>query len=235
MIDRTLLITISGIDAPGVTSEIFQAVATAPVVVVDMEQLVVRGHLTLAIALELDPSVTDSVAPGVLDEVRKSVRIAASARNMEVTTRPGVTLEIDLSREKFQVIVMGSPLYPECINIVTSTIAQHGGNLDRIHRIADYPVTAIRFEGSGVDHQTLRRPLAEVSVRCQVDISVQDVALESRGQYLVVMDVDSTLIQDEVIDLLGELAGVGPAVSEITAAAMHYERACRYWQGRQQL
>ena len=220
MIDRTLLITVNGIDAPGVTSDIFEAVAPEPVVVVDMEQLVVRGHLTLAIALELDPSVTDSVAPGVLDQVRKSVRIAASSRNMEVTTRPGVALEADLSREKFQVIVMGAPLHPESINIVTSTIAQHGGNLDRIHRIADYPVTAIRLEGSGVDHQALRRPLAEVSVRCGVDISVQDVALEARGQYLVVMDVDSTLIQDEVVDLLGELAGVGSAVSEITAAAM---------------
>ena len=57
MIDRTLLITVSGIDAPGVTSDIFEAVASARVVVVDMEQLVVRGHLTLAIALELDPSV----------------------------------------------------------------------------------------------------------------------------------------------------------------------------------
>ena len=220
MINRTLLITVNGIDAPGVTSDIFESVASAPVVVVDMEQLVVRGHLTLAIALELDPSVTDSDAPGVLDQVRKAVRIAASYRNMEITTRPGVAFEADLSREKFQVIVMGAPLHPACINIVTSTIAQHGGNLDRIHRIADYPVTAIRLEGSGCDHQILRRPLAEVSVRCGVDISVQDVALEARGQYLVVMDVDSTLIQDEVVDILGELAGVGSAVSEITAAAM---------------
>ncbi len=223
MIDRTLLITVSGIDAPGVTSTIFQALVASPVVVIDMEQLVVRGHLTLAIALELAPDVDDSLAPTVLDSMRKSVRIAASSRNMEVTTRSGVTLEVDHSREKFQVIVMGSPLYPECITIVTSTIAEHGGNLDRIHRIADYPVTAIRFEGSGVAPSELRRPLAEVSARCHVDISVQDVALEARGQYLVVIDVDSTLIQDEVVDLLGELAGVGAAVSAITLAAMNGE------------
>ncbi len=223
MVDRTLLITVSGIDAPGVTSTIFQALVASPVVVIDMEQLVVRGHLTLAIALELAPDVDDSLAPTVLDSVRKSVRIAASSRNMEVTTRSGVTLEVDHSREKFQVIVMGSPLYPECITIVTSTIAEHGGNLDRIHRIADYPVTAIRFEGSGVAPSELRRPLAEVSARCHVDISVQDVALEARGQYLVVIDVDSTLIQDEVVDLLGELAGVGAAVSAITLAAMNGE------------
>ncbi len=223
MVDRTLLITVSGIDAPGVTSTIFEALVASPVVVIDMEQLVVRGHLTLAIALELAPDVDDSLAPTVLDSVRKSVRIAASSRNMEVTTRSGVTLEVDHSREKFQVIVMGSPLYPECITIVTSTIAEHGGNLDRIHRIADYPVTAIRFEGSGVAPGELRRPLAEVSARCHVDISVQDVVLEARGQYLVVIDVDSTLIQDEVVDLLGELAGVGAAVSAITLAAMNGE------------
>jgi len=223
VIDRTLLITISGIDAPGVTSEIFKALAPSPVVVIDMEQLVVRGHLTLAIAVEIDPSIKDDAAQTILESVRNNVRIAASARNLEVTTRPAVTLEVDHSPEKFQIIVMGSPLYPECINIVTATIAEHGGNLDRIHRIAHYPVTAIRFEGSGVAPSVLRRPLAEVSARCQVDISVQDVDLEARGQYLVVLDVDSTLIQEEVVDLLGTLAGVGQAVSDITVAAMNGE------------
>jgi phosphoserine phosphatase len=223
VIDRTLLITVSGIDAPGLTSAIFEALAPSPVVVIDMEQLVVRGHLTLAIAVEIDPTVSDAKAPEVLESVRKDVRLAASDRNMEVTTRPVATLGVDHSPDKFQVIVMGAPLHPECISIVTSTIADHGGNLDRIHRIADYPVTAIRFEGSGVAPSGLRRPLAEVSARCQVDISVQDVALEARGQYLVVLDVDSTLIQEEVVDLLAELAGVGPQVSEITRAAMNGE------------
>lgn len=223
MIDRTLLITVSGIDAPGLTSAIFEALAPSPVVVIDMEQLVVRGHLTLAIAVEIDPIIDDSLAPAVLDSVRNDVRNAASSRNMEVTTRPAATLDADYSPDKFQVIVMGSPLHPECISVVTSTIAEHGGNLDRIHRVADYPVTAIRFEGSGVAPHALRRPLAEVSARCQVDISVQDVALEARGQYLVVLDVDSTLIREEVVDLLGELAGVGSQVSEITRAAMNGE------------
>jgi phosphoserine phosphatase len=223
VIDRTLLITVSGIDAPGLTSAIFEALAPSPVIVIDMEQLVVRGHLTLAIAVEIDATVLDPDAPAVLDSVRKSVRLAAGARNMEVTTRPVATLDIGHSPEKFQVIVMCSPLHPECISIVTSTIAEQGGNLDRIHRIADYPVTAIRLEGSGVAPSALRRPLAAVSARCHVDISVQDVALEARGQYLVVLDVDSTLIQEEVVDLLGELAGVGTQVSEITRAAMNGE------------
>lgn len=223
MIERTLLITVSGVDAPGLTSAIFEAIAPSPVVVIDMEQLVVRGHLTLAIAVEIDPTVSDSDAPAVLELVGKCVQSAATDRQLEVTTRPVATLKDGDSPEKFQVIVMGSPLHPECISIVTSTIAEHGGNLDRIHRVADYPVTAIRFEGSGVAPSVLRRPLAEVSARCQVDISVQDVALEARGQYLVVLDVDSTLIQEEVVDLLAELAGVGAQVSEITRAAMNGE------------
>ncbi len=223
MIERTLLITVSGIDAPGLTSAIFEAIVPSPVVVIDMEQLVVRGHLTLAIAVEINSTVLDSDAPAVLNSLDNDVRVAASAQNMEVTTRPVARLDSDDSLEKFQVTVMGSPLTAECISTVTSTIADHGGNLDRIHRIADYPVTAIRFEGSGVAPSALRRPLAEVSARCQVDIAVQDVALEARGQYLVVLDVDSTLIQDEVVDLLAELAGVGAQVSEITRAAMNGE------------
>jgi phosphoserine phosphatase len=223
VIERTLLITVSGIDAPGLTSAIFEAIVPSPVVVIDMEQLVVRGHLTLAIAVEINSTVLDSDAPAVLNSLDNDVRVAASAQNMEVTTRPVARLDSDDSLEKFQVTVMGSPLTAECISTVTSTIADHSGNLDRIHRIADYPVTAIRFEGSGVAPSALRRPLAEVSARCQVDIAVQDVALEARGQYLVVLDVDSTLIQDEVVDLLAELAGVGAQVSEITRAAMNGE------------
>lgn len=223
MTDRTLLVTISGADRPGVTRAIFTSMSPHPVHVTDMEQLVVRGRLILVVLVSLDAHVADTEAADILHETRTAVRMAASALDLEVSTVPGAAERVNNLGEKFQVIVMGDPLSAEAISRVSASIADLGGNIDRIHRVAAYPVTAIRFEGSGAHPDNMRRELAAVSAQCQVDISVQDVSLESRGQYLVVMDVDSTLIQDEVVDLLAEHAGVGDQVRKITERAMNGE------------
>lgn len=223
MTDRTLLVTISGTDRPGVTRAIFTSMASHPVHVTDMEQLVVRGRLILVVLVSIDSHISDSEAPDILHETRTAVRMAASALDLEVSTVPGAAERTTNLRDKFQVIVMGDPLSAEAISRVSASIAELGGNIDRIHRVAAYPVTAIRFEGSGAHPDNMRRELASVSAECQIDISVQDVSLEARGQYLVVMDVDSTLIQDEVVDLLAEHAGVGDQVSKITERAMDGE------------
>lgn len=223
MTDRTLLVTISGTDRPGVTRAIFTSMAAHPVHVTDMEQLVVRGRLILVVLVSIDSHVADADAAAVLHETRTAVRMAASALDLEVSTVPGAPERATNIGDKFQVIVMGDPLSVEAISRVSASIADLGGNIDRIHRVAAYPVTAIRFEGTGAHPDNMRRELAAVSAQCSVDISVQDVSLEARGQYLVVMDVDSTLIQDEVVDLLAERAGVGDLVSRITERAMNGE------------
>jgi phosphoserine phosphatase len=115
---------------------------------------------------------------------------------------------------------MATDLTPDAITNIATVIAAGGGNIDRIRRIAHYPVTAISFDGRGVDPDTLRRPLAGISADMNVDIAVQETGLETRGQYLVVMDVDSTVIQDEVIDLLAAQAGAQDAVAAVTERAM---------------
>lgn len=223
MPDRTLLVTVSGVDRPGVTRAIFTSLAKFPVHVSDMEQLVVRGRLILAILVSINTNVPDPEIADTLHEARTAVRMVASEMDLEVSTVPGVPESLGHSEYPFQVIVMGDPLSANAVSRVSSEIAHLGGNIDRIHRIAAYPITAIRFVGSGANPDLMRRALASVSTECHVDISVQDVSLESRGQYLVVMDVDSTLIQNEVVDLLAEKAGVGSRVSELTQQAMNGE------------
>ena len=76
---------------------------------------------------------------------------------------------------------------------------------------------------SGADPVTLRAALARESVQLGVDVAVQRGGLHRRAMRLVVMDVDSTLLQDEAIDLLAAEAGCGPQVAELTAAAMRGE------------
>lgn len=211
--DGTLLAIISGRDRPGVTTAVFGALRHARAVVLDMEQLVVRGRLILAVLLGVDSAE--------VGDVRAVVHEVATRVGMEVETLPGAPEEEATHRGRIHVTVLGNPLPPGAIADLTVELAERGWNIDRIRRIASYPVTAVVFEGSGEqDVGGLRRALAEKSRALGVDVAVQHAGLNRRGQRLIVMDVDSTVIQDEVIDLLAQAAGKGEQVAAITERAM---------------
>ena len=214
---RTLLITLSGLDRPGVTRSLFDALAAHPVTVLDVEQLVVRGRLVLAVLVAV---VDADGGEGEMAATREAVRRVAAELGMEVQTVPGATEDDERRRNRVQIMLMGAPLAPAAIAAAAAQIADRGGNIDRIRRIASYPVTAIAFEGSGVSVDALRRPLAAIAAEHGADIAVQEAGLDRRGVHLVVMDVDSTFIQDEVIDLLADEAGVLDQVADITERAM---------------
>jgi phosphoserine phosphatase len=111
-------------------------------------------------------------------------------------------------------------LLASAVAAVSARIAAHGANIDRIRRLSRYPVTTVELDISGADIAALRIELSlEAAVR-GVDIAVSPTGLARRGHRLVVMDVDSTLIQDEVIDLLAKHAGKETEVAAVTAAAM---------------
>ncbi len=212
---RTLLITLTGNDRPGVTRRLFAGLEEFGVNVLDIEQLVVRGRLILAVLVEVTGDDT------AMASVRTAVRRAAAELDMDIETVPGAAEDDERRRNRIHVTVMGSPLTPAAVADIAAEIADRGGNIDRIRRVASYPVTAIVLEGSGVSVDELRRPLAEIAAAQSADIAVQEAGLDRRGQYLVVLDVDSTFIQDEVIDLLADEAGVLVDVAAITEAAMH--------------
>jgi phosphoserine phosphatase len=211
---RSLLITLSGIDRPGVTRRLFSTLDEHPVTVLDVEQLVVRSRLILAVLVE----VTGDDA--VMAATRSAVRHAAADLDMDVETVSGAAEDDERRHNRLHITMLGAPLTPSAVASVAAEIAERGGNIDRIRRIASYPVTAIVFEGSGVSVEDLRRPLAAAAALHGADIAVQEAGLDRRGQYLVVMDVDSTLIQNEVIDLLADEAGVRDEVTVITERAM---------------
>lgn len=206
----TLLLTLTGPDRPGITRRMCEILAVHDVVIIDIEQIVVRGQLMLTFLVTSPATLT------LADEVREF----GGSLGFDVQVQAG-DAETDPRRHgRIQVTVMGSPLLPAAISRVASEIADRGGNIDRIRRIASYPVTAVAFEGSGADVAELRTALAAAAVDTGVDIAVQAAGLDRRGQHLVVMDVDSTVIQDEVIDLLADEAGTLAQVAEITERAM---------------
>lgn len=210
-----MVVTLSGVDRPGVTRDLFTTCSRFNVVVRDIDQIVMRDRLILACSVE---GTSADIA-----ELRPAIGNLARRLNMDaVIDTPSGTVGQDSSAAAsgFRITVMASELDPAAVADIASHIAAGGGNIDRIRRIAHYPITAIGFEGHGVDPDELRRPLAEISAERNVDVAVQETGLHSRGQYLVVMDVDSTVIQDEVIDLLAAEAGQEQAVAAVTESAM---------------
>ncbi len=213
----TGLILVSGIDSPGITQALFETLAPFAVTVLDIEQVVIRERLILTVLIDLNPDHAAAIEEDLnLCGERLSVDIATSFQEQEMAS-------IAAKSGLLHVVALGSPLAPQAIAQIASTIASLSGNIERIHRTASYPVTALEFIVSGADQGALRQSLAIVSAAQNVDIAVSPGGLMRWAKKLVVMDVDSTLIQQEVIELLAFKAGALNEVKEITDAAMRGE------------
>src|SRR3954452_3306346 len=208
---ETLLITLTGKDRPGVPSTIFATLSRAGVEVVDVEQIVLRRRLILGVLVTV---------PRDWKRLRDAVEATALDLEMNVEIDRGTGDNRSRRGGRSHVTVIGSPLKAGQMAAVAGRIADSGANIDRIERMARYPVTAIDLHVSGIDTETLRGTLAAEAAKQGVDIAVQPANLQRRGMRLIVMDVDSTLIQGEVIEMLAEHAGYGNEVAAVTEAAM---------------
>jgi phosphoserine phosphatase len=217
--EHTGLILISGVDAPGVTQALFAALEPFSITILDIEQVVIRGRLILTTLISLDPAHASAI----------------EADLVQATTKLGLDLAIDFSDQpkgepknsNLHIMVLSENLRPAGIGALASKIAQQGGNIDRIHRTASYPLTAIEFEVSlNLNDEKLKivqRELAEIAKNFGIDIAVEQSGLTRRAKRIVLLDMDSTLIQQEVIDLLADKCGVGQEVAAITESAMRGE------------
>jgi phosphoserine phosphatase len=216
----TLLITLTGRDRPGVTSRLFGGLARYQLSVADIEQVVIRGKLVLGVLLECD-------GPPDLTGIHAAVAALAADLGLEaeITAASGSGSAGDAPARggRLHVTLLGSPLTPAAITAIAGRIAASGANIDRIGRLARHPVTCIELQVSGGDPAVLRGDLARVAVSQGIDVAVQRGGLHRRALRLIVMDVDSTLIRDEVIDLLAAKAGCAGEVAKVTEAAMRGE------------
>lgn len=212
--EPTVLVTLMGPDRKGVSTRLFGAVASHGVEVVDVEQLIVRGRLILS-ALLTRPHDTEAFR-AALEEV-------AAECELDLLVEDGVGDNRPRRVGRAQITLLGTPLLPAALAAITEGIAELGGNIDRILRLARYPVTAIRLEVSGADPDALQLKLPAIAHQHHVDVAVQENGILKHAQRLIVMDVDSTLIQGEVIEMLAAKAGCEAAVAEVTERAMRGE------------
>ncbi|GAA2026874.1 phosphoserine phosphatase SerB [Catenulispora yoronensis] len=211
---ETVLVTVYGADRPGVTASLFAVLEPFTVPVVDVEQVVVRGRLVLGVLVG---------APADQTALRMGLHRWAAAEKLDIEVVSGLGDNRKRREGRTHVTVLGAPLRPSAMAALAHEIAECQGNIDRIHRLAKYPVTAIELDVSGADPDVLRPRLARVAAAEQADIAVQHAGLNRRAKRLVVMDVDSTLIEGEVIEELAAHAGCLDEVADITARAMRGE------------
>jgi phosphoserine phosphatase len=211
---RTILLTLTGPDRPGVTTAVFDALSLPGVEVIDVEQVVVRGHLTLAVLVTAGADEGAALA---------AVHRAGGTLGLHVSGVAGSGDNAPRRKNRLHVTLLGSPVLPVAVAGVSGRIAEKGANIDRVRRLSRYPVTTLELDVSGGDPEALRRALTLEAVAHGVDVAVSPAGLARRGRRLVVMDVDSTLIQDEVIELLAAHAGRAPEVAAVTERAMRGE------------
>jgi phosphoserine phosphatase len=213
----TGLILVSGIDSPGITQALFEALAPFAITVLDIEQVVIRDRLILTVLIALNPAHADAIEEDLQAcGERLAIDIATSFQEQGESTIAAKTGLV-------HVVALGNPIAPTAIAAIASAIAEQGGNIERIQRTASYPITALEFVVSGAHQLEIRQGLAEVATQNAVDIAVSPGGLMRWAKKLVVMDVDSTLIQQEVIELLAAKAGVQEQVKAITDSTMRGE------------
>ena len=210
---RTLLIRVSGPDQLGVSAELFEVLSTIGAVVKDIEQIVVRRRLTLDVLVEVDKS----------DDALKDLLLFGYQRGLQIDVEE-VDGEPTEYAEQCVVTLIGRSITPSELMLATRAISDCEGNIDRIIRLSRYPVMSYELAVNGGNLDEIKQGLLQVASKTpELDIAVQPLNLSRKAKRLVVLDVDSTLIQNEVIDLLAEQAGCGAEVSGITELAMRGE------------
>lgn len=186
-----------------------QVLATTGADLYDVEQVVVRGRLTLDVlfsAPEGQSTVKDLLFYGWEAGLEVDFDVVETAPSSVPLTAA--------------VTIVGVKVGPSAFGAAAEAIAKAGGNIDRIVRLSRYPVVSYELMVAGGVFAELKQNLVVAAAEHGFDVAVQEERLERRMKRLVVIDVDSTLIQDEAIDMLAERAGVAAEVAAVTDLAM---------------
>ena len=206
-----LLITLTGADRPGLAASLFAALAELPVELIDVEQVEIHERLLLGILVDPGP------AGGAVQ-----ARVAAEAAGL------GLAVEFAAvgpppprrGRGHHHVTVLAPALTAGEFGRVLAVVAGCGANVDQIVCLSRRPVVSYELVVAGGEPDRLRRELTAVAAATGVDIAIERSGLHRRAKRLIVLDVDSTLIQGEVIEMLAEHAGRRDEVARITEEAM---------------
>jgi len=231
--NEIILMTVSGEDKPGVTSAITAILAKFDIKILDIGQAVIHNTLSLGILIQVPQAAESS-------PLLRDVLFKAHALDMKIRFQPVADNEYEQwvehqGKSRHMITLLARRITAEHIARVTEVAANHGLNIDNISRLSgrvslnessdDRTRACVEFSvrGAPADGQALREEFLSIAAELDIDIAFQEDSIFRRNRRLVVFDMDSTLIEAEVIDELAKEAGVGEQVIEITEAAMRGE------------
>ncbi|MCB1705307.1 MAG: phosphoserine phosphatase SerB [Halioglobus sp.] len=231
-VNQIMLITISGEDQAGVTAGLTALLTEYAVNILDIGQAVIHAALSLGLLVELPEGCAS-------EEVEQAVRAFALRRDLRVVTsvvsHQSYSQWVEAQgRARYIITLLSRKITSDQLARVTRVIARHELNIDGINRLSGrIPLgklpalskACLEFSARGTlrDPAAFRGDLLEVASAMEMDLAFQQDNMYRRNRRLVVFDMDSTLIEAEVIDELAKLAGVGDQVSAITERAMRGE------------
>jgi phosphoserine phosphatase len=232
MANEIILLNISGQDKPGLTSNLTSVLAEYGAKVLDIGQANIHDTLSLGILFKIESG--EKSAAVLKDLLFKSYELGIKAKFTPISLEDyehWVSLQ---GKDRYIVTILGEKLSAKQISEVTKIISEKNLNIDAIKRLTgrlslvkeeEYPRACIELSIRGIikDKTEFTEKFMQISHDLDVDIAFQEDNIYRRNRRLVCFDMDSTLIQAEVIDKLAELAGVGDQVKAITESAMKGE------------
>ncbi|WP_223642366.1 phosphoserine phosphatase SerB [Corallococcus sp. EGB] len=214
----SVLLTVTGKDGPDTTARLTGLLAQAGAELLDVEQVVVQGLLTLALWVRLPDGASLPLLPELARELGVTVDVLAVP---PAVAPPGA------EPLRYVVTAAGKALGVQDVHALTQRLAEGHARVERITRLSETPLAAVELHVTlppDADPSALKRALLALSMASPTfDVALQRESLYRRGKRMVVMDMDSTLIRIEVIDELARAYGVHAKVAAITERAMHGE------------
>jgi len=233
-LSQTVLISATGRDKPGITAALVNILETYPTSVLDIDQAVIHNQLSWGMLIEIEGA--DNKTQETKDQLFKDLLFKAHELGMTIDFTPVPPEELaqwvdDGVVDRHIVTLLGRNMDASHISKVTKIISDNTWNIATIQRVSrrqqattteENPITAIeiRIHHKHGDVDKLRKDCLTLATEAEIDIAVQKDNIWRRNRRLVCFDMDSTLIQSEVIDMMADVAGVGDQVKEITEHAM---------------
>lgn len=221
---KTILVTVSGPDGPGITARLMKIISSYEVDILDMGQAVTHGLLSLSFVLGFN-GLENSHNGNVLKDLLFDANFMGLTLSYKVVETQVVTIEME--SEKF-IVTCVSPhiVTASFIADLAQILAKYKINIERIDKVSPREFSSMEISTSipkTLDTKALKSDLMQVSTMHKIDVAFLKDNVFRRNKRMIVFDMDSTLIQAEVIDELAELCGVGSEVKEITHRAMNGE------------
>ncbi|SMO85811.1 phosphoserine phosphatase [Saccharicrinis carchari] len=224
-----ILLNISGNDKPGLTSSLAEILSHYNVQILDIGQAVIHEDLGLGILFEV-PQAYES-APILKDLLFKSYEIGVKIKFTPISEKRYAEWVSHQGKERYIITLLARKITAEHLAKVTRIISSQQLNIDTITRLSgrvdlnsnskqNKAVVEFSVRGMPIDVEIMKSDFMDLAGKISIDIAFQEDNIFRRNRRLVCFDMDSTLIQTEVIDELAEKAGVGDKVKKITEAAM---------------